>query len=109
MRRQRLSTMNRIFFFIILVFTSANLSAQQIVSGTVRDASTTEGLVGAIIIVDDGKLYHTNADLDGNYKLTLPNGNYLLKVKYTGYVTDSVQLKVAGKIYHTISVVAAKH
>ena len=104
MRRQRLSTMNRIFFFIILVFTSANLSAQQTVSGTVRDASTTEGLVGAIIIVDDGKLYHTNADLDGNYKLTLPNGNYLLKVKYTGYVTDSVQLKVAGKnISHNFS------
>ncbi len=104
MRRQRLNTMNRISFFIILVFTSAKLSAQQIVSGTVRDASTTEGLVGAIIIVDDGKLYHTNADLDGNYKLTLPNGNYLLKVKYTGYVTDSVQLKVAGKnISHNFS------
>lgn len=89
--------MDRIILFFILFFVSANLCAQQSVSGVVRDASSTEGLVGAIVIVDDGKLYHTNADVYGNYNLLLPDGNYILKVRYPGYATDSLKLKIAGK------------
>ncbi len=89
-------SMKRHFIFLILLFATGSVLAQQTVSGTVRDATTGEGLVGAIVIVNDG-INHAVADLDGNYKLTLADGNYLLKVKYTGYDADSVNIKIAGK------------
>lgn len=93
---QLLLPMKRLFSFIFLAFSFSSVFAQQTVTGTVRDAGTGEGLVGAIIVVDDGK-FHAVADLDGNYKLSLVDGTYLLKVKYTGYDADSVVIKVAGK------------
>ncbi|MCX6311444.1 MAG: TonB-dependent receptor [Bacteroidetes bacterium] len=88
--------MKRFVTFLFLAFSTCSVFAQQTVSGTVRDASSGEGLVGAIVVVGDGKI-HAVADLDGNYKLILEDGNYLMRVKYTGYDADSIFIKVAGK------------
>lgn len=82
---------------LLLLFLIASLSAfaQQTVSGTVRDAATGEGLIGAIVMVD-GKV-SASSDINGHYQLTLGDGTYLLSVKFIGYTADSVKIKVAGK------------
>ncbi|GAB4136518.1 MAG: TonB-dependent receptor [Bacteroidia bacterium] len=70
--------------------------AQQTVSGIVRDESTGEALVGAVVVTDNGKVY-ASTDIDGKYKLSLNDGTYTLSVKFTGYTSEPVTVKVAGK------------
>lgn len=55
-----------------------------IVKGKVFDASTAEALIGASIIAQPGDK-GTAADIEGNYSIQLPAGNYKLAVKYIGY------------------------
>ena len=47
--------MKTIFVFLFLFFTASCVFAQQPVTGFVRDATTGEGLIGAIVVVDNGK------------------------------------------------------
>ncbi|CAN5149680.1 TonB-dependent receptor [soil metagenome] len=88
--------MPRLILFLLLSGFANCVLAQQNVTGIVRDASTGEGLVGAIVVVDNGK-DHAVADINGYYKLILADGKYLLKVNYTGYDADSIYITVAGK------------
>ncbi|MDQ3111756.1 MAG: TonB-dependent receptor plug domain-containing protein [Bacteroidota bacterium] len=86
--------MKSLFVFLFFCI-AATAFSQQSVSGFVRDASTGEGLVGAIVVVDGGKAYAV-ADIDGSYKMSLADGTYKMKVKYTGYDADSFMVTVAG-------------
>jgi len=83
-------------FLLALLFFSINAFSQTTISGTVRDVTTGEGLVSAVVIVDDGTI-HALTDVDGNYKLSLANGTYVLRVKYVGYSCDSFPVTVDGK------------
>lgn len=87
--------MKQVFIFFSLLFSVAAFS-QQTVSGTVTDASTGEGLFGAVVVADDGK-EHSLVDAEGAYKMTLSAGSHELKVVYTGYQADSVTITIAGK------------
>lgn len=88
--------MKQILLFLTISFCAVHSYAQQAVSGTVRDVTTGEILVGAVVVVDNGT-FHTITDLDGKYQITLADGNYFINVKYTGYKCDSVKVTVAGK------------
>jgi iron complex outermembrane receptor protein len=88
--------MKAIFVFLFLFVATNCVFAQQPVTGFVRDASTGEGLIGAIVVADNGK-YHAVADVDGSYKLSLPDGTHKLKVQYTSYDPDSITITIAGK------------
>jgi iron complex outermembrane receptor protein len=88
--------MKQILLFLVITLIAFHARAQQTVSGTVRDVTTGEGLVGAVVVVDDGTI-HTLTDIDGKYKITLADGKYFLNVKYTGYKCDSIKVIVAGK------------
>jgi|GEM_PF-2647429 len=72
---------------VALVILVSMTAAQQI-SGTVRgkvtDASTKEGLVGANVIVL-GTTRGTATDVEGNFSLSLPPGQYNLEVRILGY------------------------
>jgi len=57
-----------------------------VIRGNVKDKNTQETIVGAAISVD-GTTNATTSDIDGNYKITLPVGNYNLKASYLGYTT----------------------
>jgi iron complex outermembrane recepter protein len=88
--------MKRTSALLLFLFLGMLANAQQTVSGTVRDAVTGEGLVNAVVLVDNGKT-HTVCDIEGRYQLKLENGEYLLSVRYVGYTADSVKIRVAGK------------
>ena len=65
--------------------------AQRTVKGKVSDAETGEGLIGATVSVV-GTTRGGNTDIDGNYSVEVPNGATQLRVAYTGYAEQVVDL-----------------
>ena len=67
-------------------------SAQRIVMGKVVDADN-EPLAGAAVFVKEQKTVGMTTDMEGNYRLRLPDDKeYTLQASYLGYVTQSCRL-----------------
>lgn len=65
--------------------------------GIVVDKVLGDGLIGATIEANPGKVYATT-DLDGNFSLSLPdNKTYTLKISYVGYVTETYTVVLNAK------------
>ena len=66
-------------------FTPATATASsKIILGTVTDGETGKPLVGASIIIKETTM-GTISDFDGNYKITVPDGELTLTYNYVGY------------------------
>ena len=75
----------------VLLLSASTLStwAQRVVTGSVVDENN-QPLIGAAVTTKEDKTLGTVTDIDGNYKLTLPqSGQYTLSVSYVGYVTQT--------------------
>jgi len=82
------------FFFAMLLtsicfFTPGNAFAQQTISGTVRDASTGNPLVGATIVVK-GSNQSTASDAQGTFSIAVQGNNSILTISYVGYTSQEV-------------------
>jgi len=64
------------------------------VTGKVINAESKEPLSGASVFAENTTL-GTATDLEGNYKLYLPEGGYVLVVSYTGFSSQSDRLMTA--------------
>lgn len=73
----------------ICLFISANVFAQQPVSGTVKDATNAQPLAGATIGVKGGN-QRTSSDANGAFSITVPAATSILVISYVGYVTQEV-------------------
>ena len=75
-------------YFVLGVFAfifSGNLNAQDItLSGTLKDSTNGETIIGARIYTEDGN-YGTATNFYGYYSLTLPQGSYKIMFDYSGY------------------------
>lgn len=80
------------FFFCLSKLLPAQTSE---IKGTVKDASSGETLIGANILIGEGK--GTVTDINGNYSLIADTGNYTLTVSYVGYKTQAVKVKLGSK------------
>ena len=80
------------FYSGILAFTCLPMVLAGIVEGIVRDAKTSEVLIGASIAWADGK--GTSTDADGHYRLDIPNGRHTLTIRYIGYQTQTRDTEV---------------
>jgi uncharacterized membrane protein len=87
----------RLSFTLFLFFTVNFLSYAQNfgISGNITDAATGEPIIGAAVSAGEGKAIAT--DLDGNYKLKLIPGDYVVKVTYVGYPSTEKKITVADK------------
>jgi hypothetical protein len=87
----------RLSFTLFLFFTINFLSYAQNfgISGNITDAATGEPIIGAAVSAGEGKAIAT--DLDGNYKLKLIPGDYVVKVTYVGYPSTEKKVTVADK------------
>ena len=87
-----------ILCIICLIELCFNVFAQQKghISGTVKDAETTESLVGVSIYVEQLK-QGTTTDERGRYEMDLPIGEHLLRVSYVGYGTLEKKVNVTAK------------
>ncbi len=72
--------------------------AQRTVSGVVLD-SDNEPLLGASIVVKENAILGTATDVDGKYKIILPdNKEYTLQVSYLGFVPENRVVKIGGDL-----------
>lgn len=64
------------------------------VTGVIKDANSNETLIGATLLYADGK--GTQTDINGAFKLKLPNGSYTLKTSFIGYEQQIKKIVVNG-------------
>lgn len=78
--------MRLLFLFITLIISSV-LSGQAVLKGKITDSSSKEGLVGATVWIK-ALSAGTVADLDGNYTLSVKEGQHTVQFSYTGYTSE---------------------
>ena len=69
------------------------------ISGTIKEESNGELVIGAVVMVDSLPKYGSVTDFDGKYSIKIPAGVYTITCHFTGYAAFSIsQVKVvAGK------------
>ena len=77
-----------LLFSLCWLWQLPTVMAQQQISGTVRDASTEEALIGVSILIK-GTTSGTTTDLDGNYSLSVLGENVLI-FSYIGFEREEV-------------------
>jgi len=85
----------RNILLILFIVAGCTAGAQSFVSGVVRDSLTNEALPGAFVLYGEGKGSAT--DIDGQYRMAIPNGTYTLKATYVGMDAQEKKITVAGK------------
>lgn len=81
---QRLSTAAFYFVLLMALFTDALAQQKFTISGYIRDKENGETLLGANVY-DAASMKGAVANEYGFYSLTLPAGNYTIRVSYIGY------------------------
>ena len=83
-----------LLLLFVSVFVSTFIVAQTEVAGTIKDESTGEPLIGAVITCDSTK--GVVSDMDGNFSMNVPNGSHVLIVAFTGYESQRFKVKATG-------------
>ncbi len=90
-------TVNKVFLLLVLVFClPVSLWAQNIVTGTVVDASTNETLAGSTVYLESDSKVGMLTDMSGNFELTVPAGQQKLVFSFVGYNTITKSVNVNG-------------
>jgi len=78
------------FLFIALVFFALSANSQQkfTINGYVKDVANGEAMIGATVYIQELNS-GTATNEYGFYSITVPQGNYALKVSYLGYLALS--------------------
>jgi hypothetical protein len=81
-------------FLVLLFLFSINLFAQEkfTLSGTVKDLSDGEDLIGLTIFVKELPGTGTVSNVYGFYSLTLPKGEYTIQYSFIGYKTQEFKI-----------------
>ena len=87
-----LNTFNALALDLGVTNTPAIDAQQQKVTGTVRDATTNEPLIGVNVSVE-GTTVGAITDVSGSYSIVLPGSAKTLVFTYVGYTTEKVQLQ----------------
>ena len=81
-----------IALFIIPIFTSRVTGQNFTISGTLKDANTGEGLIGATVRIPELQGVGVTCNEYGFYSLTLKTGTYTLRASYVGYLDFEQQI-----------------
>ena len=82
---------------LLLMVTSAAFAQDITVTGTVTDASTGEGIVGATVLLKGSTTAWVTTDDMGNYSLSVP-ADGVLEVSFMGYTTIEVPVNGRGTV-----------
>jgi TonB-dependent starch-binding outer membrane protein SusC len=81
----------------LIVIMRKEIAQPHIITGTVKDASTHEALVGVNIVID-GTTKGVISDVNGKFSIEVPNNNATLIFSYIGYISQSIPLGSQSKI-----------
>jgi len=96
-------------FFLLLLQTGV-LWAQKryTVNGTIKDASTGEGLIGATARIESDASKGAVTNSFGFYSLSVTEGEHVLLVSYIGYKTDSLKINVHKDTHVNVELVSGR-
>ena len=95
--------MKKLYCFASALLLTGSSFAQHTasISGEVRDAATSELLIGATLQIENIK---ATTELDGHFNLKhVPNGTYKLSVRYVGYGAKDTTVVVNGDMHLSFS------
>jgi outer membrane cobalamin receptor len=96
--------MKKTFQLLVFFFFSATLFSQEkfTLSGTIKDNSNGEDLIGVTIFVKELPGIGTVTNLYGFYSITLPKGEYTFQYSYVGYKTIEFKANLNQNIKNNI-------
>ena len=83
-----------LLLFICIAFSNFAQTGGEI-KGIVKDVATGETVVGASVIVAEGKVAIT--DINGNYSIKVDSGSYTVSITYVGFEPQKQKIKVGRK------------
>lgn len=91
--------MKKIVLVLFAFFVANSTKAQEkyTINGTLKDARSTETLFGANVYIVELKA-GTNTNEYGFYSLTIPKGEYILKISYLGFETFEEKISVTQNV-----------
>ena len=94
-----------IVIILLLLFNKTLLQAQSkfTVSGTVKQKSSGETLIGVNVVVVEKPTVGVTTNEYGFYSISLPSGNYTLRFSYTGYKQEVVPVKLTANVTASVN------
>lgn len=86
-----------LFVLGLLLFAQQAMAQDITVTGRVTAAGSGEALVGVSILVQ-GTSRGTNTDLDGNYSITVQQGENVLIFSYVGFITTRIEVNGRSRV-----------
>ena len=86
-----------LLFFSMFLFLGFSLQAQVLITGTVTDEATGEGLPGTSVL-EKGTTNGVVTDLDGNFQITLSSEDAILIVSFVGYTAQEFSVVGATEV-----------
>lgn len=94
-----------ITLFLLTIFSVAAVAQEKFtLSGSIKDASDGEDLIGVPISVKELPGVGTVTNVYGFYSLTLPKGTYTIQYSYTGYKTIEFKANLTQNIKKNIQI-----
>ncbi len=103
--------MKRLICFTFLLCAHWGFAQNAILTGVVSDATTSEPLVGSTVILRSDPSIGGLANLDGVYRIELPEGSHVLICRFSGMINDTLNIDVvAGRTYsHNFALLPYAH
>ena len=89
--------MKKMYFAIVVFFTTAMAFSQGTVTGTVVDGELGGGLPGATVL-EQGTSNGASTDFDGNFSLEVSQNSGTLVVSYVGFVSQRISFTAGGSV-----------
>ena len=86
--------MKHIFTFLFFIVSFVSF-AQSEIKGTIKDEATGETIIGATVLIAEGKGAVT--DINGNFSIKADSGTYNVTISFVGYETQKQKIKVGNK------------
>ncbi len=99
LNRKKLQLKRFLFFLTIILSSSVFAQNERTVRGVVLDASQNP-IIGATVVLKDNPTFGTVTDLNGEFKLTIPQDNQTLVISFVGM--ESQEIDMSGKDNITI-------
>jgi len=93
--------MKTIISILTVVLVSIQLFAQQTITGTVTDGSSSLPVVNVVV---QGTTIGVTTDFDGKYSIEVPEGSTVLEFSFVGFETQEITI-VPGKTTYDIEMV----
>jgi iron complex outermembrane receptor protein len=89
--------MGRLILFFAALLAGLGLHAQGLgtFSGSVKDKTTNEPLIGASVVLRLDRSFGTSVDINGEFSIMLKPGNYVFDISFTGMKSDSVSFYIS--------------